>query len=249
MRRATWVWAAMAVAVILGPVESKPLASTLPDALTLVASHPLSVREPSDLAIDEFGKTLWTVSNHPSRVYQLDTEGTTVRTLDILGEDLEGVAYDRSSRTLWVAEENRREIIHLDLDGKVLSRHALGLTGERNSGLEGLCLDARGRMFALNEKRPGLFIELDEKIQIAARREVTFARDFSGITYDRKRGEFWIVSDKSQEVILWDPKRGVLKQYPLPYTKAEGVAVDDASRRLYIVSDSEQTLYVYRLAD
>lgn len=249
MTRARWAWAALAVALILGPVESKPLVPRLPEALTLVATHPLSMKEPSDLAIDESGGRLWTVTNDPSHVYELDADGRTVRTLAFLGEDLEAIAYDRSDRTLWVAEENRREVIHLDLDGRVLSRHALGLTGETNSGLEGLCVNDKGRLFALNEKRPGLFIELDEKIRIAARREVRFVADFSGITYDRARGQFWIVSDKSREVVLWDPKRGVMKQYPLPYEKAEGVAVDDASRRLYIVSDSEQKLYVYRLGD
>jgi uncharacterized protein YjiK len=215
--------------------------------LELIATHPLTVSEPSDLTIDETGKTLWTVGDKPPRVFQIGLDGATVKTLAFVGEDLEGVAYDRSDRTLWVAEENRREVIHLDLDGKVLSRYRLELTGEKNSGLEGLCLDTAGHLYALNEKRPGLFLELDAGRSIAARRDVDFARDYSGMAYDRKRGAFWIVSDQSQTLYLWSRKAGVLERYPLSFTKAEGVAVDEAAKRVYIVSDSENTLYVYRL--
>ena len=247
--RAGVLLAAAATAGLLGPVASKPVAPRAPGALPLVATHALSVPEPSDLAIDETGTRLWTVTNHPARVYQLDTDGNLVKPLRFEGQDLEAVAYDRSDHTLWVAEERRREIVHLDLDGEVLARHPLDLAGDRNSGIEGLCLDDQGRMFALNEKRPGLFLELDRQAGIAARREVRFAQDYSGITYDRARRCFWIVSDKSQQVFLWDRKDGVLKAYPLPYPKAEGVAVDDAAKRLYIVSDSEQKLFVYRLGD
>ena len=235
--------------VALGRAEAKSVTSRGTGELPLLATYPLSVAEPSDLTINETGTTLWTVTNHPARVYQLDSEGKTVKTLDFVGEDLEGIAYDRSDHTLWVAEENRREIIHLDLDGGVLSRHALDLVGEKNCGIEGLCLDGQGRMFALNEKRPGLFIELGGDKSIMARRELMFAKDYSGMAADRKHDGFWIVSDKSQELILWSPRAGVLKEYRLPFAKAEGVAVDHAAKRIYIVSDSEQKLYVYRLRD
>jgi uncharacterized protein YjiK len=215
--------------------------------LPLIATYSLSVSEPSDLAINEAGTILWTVTNHPARVYQLALDGKVVKTLEFVGEDLEGITYDRSHHTLWVAEENRREIIQLDLDGKVLSRHALDLTGEKNSGLEGICLDARGHMFALNEKHPGLFLELNRDLSIAARRAVSFARDYSGMAYNPKKDAFWIVSDQSQELYLWSLRAGVVKEYHLPFPKAEGVAVDDAAKRIYIVSDSESRLYVYRL--
>jgi uncharacterized protein YjiK len=38
-----------------------------------------------------------------------------------------------------------------------------------------------------------------------------------------------------------------MKQYHLPFPKAEGIAVDETAKRIYIVSDSEKKLYVFRL--
>lgn len=237
----------VAGSIALGTGHSGPPGRPPVPELDLIATHALSVSEPSDLAIDESGTTLWTVGNTPPRVYQLDLNGRVVKTLNFIGEDLEGVAYDRSDHTLWVAEENRREVVHLDLNGDVLSRHRLDLTGEKNSGLEGICLDDQGHLFALNEKSPGLFLELDGGRSISTRRAMDFAKDFSGMAYDRKKGCFWIVSDKSQGLYLWSRRAGVVRRYALPYAKAEGVAVDDAAGRVYIVSDSENKLYVYRL--
>lgn len=213
----------------------------------LVATYPLTLNELSDLTIDETGSILWVVTNKPDRVYQLDVAGKVTKTLAYTGEDLEGIAYDRSDRTLWIAEENRREIVHLDLEGNVLSRHRLGLVGEKNSGLEGLCLDDKQHLFALNEKRPGLFLELAADLSIAKRVELSFAKDYSAITYSREHGCFWVVSDQSQALYLWNPKQGVLEQHALTVPKPEGVAVDEARKRLYIVSDSEPALYVYEI--
>ena len=234
-----------------GPVSSgaakKPPAGRSGRVLEAVASYFIAAPEPSDLAIDDTGRVLWTVSDKTGRVYELGVDGHVVRTLGFVGEDLEGIAYDRSNRTLWVAEETRREIVHLDREGAVLSRHRLDLTGEPNSGLEGICFDAAGRLFALNEKRPGLFLEIDEHRAIVARREITFAGDYSGMTYEPRRDAFWIVSDQSCALYLWSPKSGVLAKYALPFQKAEGVAVDHESGRIYIVSDEENQLYVYRL--
>lgn len=233
--------------VTLGAAYSKPLHPPGAIGLDLIATYPLTVAEPSDLAIDESGTRLWTVGGTPDRVYQLDLHGKTVKTLSFVGADLEGVAYDRSDHTLWVAEENRRELVHLDLDGGVLSRHPLDLVGEKNSGIEGICLDDKGHLFALNEKRPGMFLELDSGHAISARRDVRFAKDYSGVAFDVKSGGFWIVSDQSQGLYLWSRKAGVVQRHPLPFRKAEGVAVDQATDRIYIVSDSENALYVYGL--
>ena len=79
------------------------------------------------------------------------------------------------------------------------------------------------------------------------KRPLAFALDYSGMAQSRKPGRFWIVSDQSQKLYLWDKAKGVVGECALPFPKAEGVAVDEAAKRIYIVSDSENTLYVYQL--
>ena len=98
---------------VLGCGASKPVEPKPSETLRLIATHPLDFGEPSDLAINRAGTILWTVTNHPEKVYQLDLAGNRVRTLNYEGHDLEGVVYDPSDSTLWVAEENRREVVRM----------------------------------------------------------------------------------------------------------------------------------------
>ena len=233
------------MAVIVACNGSNPVEVKRNPTLPLIASYPLSFTEPSGLAVDETGTRLWAVSNHPEKVHELDLTGTVVKTLKYDGHDLEAVAYDPRDKTLWVAEENRREVVHLDLEGNVLSTYATGLTGEQNSGLEGLCLTDSGRVYALNEKHPGLFVTLKSDLTIDTLQLLTFAGDYSGMEYDVARSAFWITSDQSRALYLWSPTGGVLQAYDLQLPKPEGVAFDAAANRFYIVSDSTNTLYVF----
>ena len=83
--------------------------------------------------------------------------------------------------------------------------------------------------------------------------------DFSGIVYDQNRKHFWIVSDKGQRLFLYDWKQNqVIQSFTLGYgangeykeiKKAEGVAIDPDSNRLFVVSDKEARLYVYNIQE
>jgi uncharacterized protein YjiK len=242
----TFAFATVLVAACLsGCSGSDPAAPPLP-TLPLIASFALDINEPSDLAINETGTLLWTVSNGADSVYQLDTAGKRLKALNYDGQDLEGVAYDPSDHTLWVAEENQRALVHMDLDGNVIQKHFLALTGEQNSGLEGVSLDGTGRLVVLNEKLPGMFIQLNPDVTIAFQDTLTFAGDYSGITYDPAAASFWIVSDQSHRLYRWTRAGGVSQQYDLPFPKPEGVAFDPTTNRIYIVSDSEKRMYVYQ---
>lgn len=236
-----------AIAVVIGLITSCSKTAEPPPtpSLQLLASYSLSVAEPSGLAINDSGTVLWTVTNDPHKVYELDLTGNVVRTLAYTGHDLEGITYDPADGTLWVAEENRREVVHLDRAGNVLSRHRLGLVGELNSGLEGICIDDQGRMFVLNEKLPGMFIPLNADHTIARQDTLGFARDYSDITFNRRTQSFWILSDLSQRLFLYNSTSGVHGEYFLPFPKGEGVAYDPVANRVYVVSDSERKLYIY----
>lgn len=230
---------------IPGCKSSNTVAPRSIQTLRLVSSYTLDFAEPSDVTIDDTGTRLWAVSNSPDSVYELDLSGRRVKALPFVGHDLEGIAFDKSDQTLWLAEENRREVVHIDLNGNVLGTFPLGITGEQNSGLEGLCLTAAGGIYLLNEKRPGLFITLDPSVAIATIDTLKFAGDYSGMSFDPATGAVWIVSDQSRRLYLWSRTSGVMKEYYLPYDKAEGVAYDPVADRFYIVTDTGHTLYVY----
>ncbi len=211
--------------------------------LNLVASRVLSINEPSGLAINDSATSLWAVTNQ--HVYHLDMSGQVIKRLNYDGVDLEGITYDRSDRTLWVAEEASREVVHLDLNGDVLSRTATGLTGVLNHGIEGICLDSSGRMFVLNEQDPGLLVELRADHTVATQQTLTFADDYSDLAASSELDHFWILSDQSRSISLLARPGGVVRQYTLPFPKPEGLAVDEAANRFYVVSDSTHTLYIY----
>jgi uncharacterized protein YjiK len=251
-RAAAWTLvAAVGCGMLTGIVTgcgggSSPTAPQPVPQLTLLETHPLAIPQPSDVTIDDSGTRLWMVGNHPEMVYQLDLQGHLVKTLSYVGQDLEGVAFDRRDSTLWVAEENLHRVVHLDLDGNVLLIHDLGFTTEHNSGLEGICLNDSSRMFVLNEKNPGIFVGLDTGLNVASMDTITFARDFSGMTWNPQKKCFWIVSDQSDRLFLWNPTNTTIAQYELPFPKPEGVAFDPVSNRVYVVSDSTNMMYVFQ---
>lgn len=212
-------------------------------SLKRVGTYELSVPEPSGLALHPDGKSLWTVSDRTNQVYQISLTGQVLRTLKYTGTDLEGIAYDARENCLWVAEEQTRELVKLDSAGNELERHRL-LSGADNSGIEGICLDSGHHFFALKEKNPGLFLVLDSQFQVTRQISLNFAGDYSGLWADTSAGRFWIVSDQDQALFLWDINQGVLQEFSLPITKAEGVAIDFTNDRFYLVSDSESRLYV-----
>lgn len=212
--------------------------------LNLLASYSISVPEPSGLSMGANGQSLWTVSDQTNRVYHIDLTGRVLQTLSYTGTDLEGVAYDSTRGCLWVTEEQTRELVKLSLGGTELARHRI-LGGQDNSGLEGVCLDGQGNLFVLKEKLPGLFIRLKPDFSIDAQVTLDFARDYSGLFCDTTAGRFWIVSDESRRIYLWDQQKGVQKQFDLSIPKAEGIAWDFSKNRLYVVSDSEAKLYIF----
>ena len=106
-----------------------------------------------------------------------------------------------------------------------------------------------GDFYLLKEKNPGFFIEVSPEFTILSETEITFADDFSGICYDSTRDGFWIVSDESEMLYLWDLTNGVREQFSLNFPKAEGVVFIAETNIFYIVSDSEQKLYKFHLEE
>ena len=219
--------------------------------LVLDSEIELDLAEPSGLTYDLNTQTIWTVNDPPNnKIYNLSLEGELLQTLDFIGDDLEGIAFDLSTNTLWIAEEGTSEIINISLQGEELQRIELSVSQySTGSGLEGLCLGSLGEFYILKEKDPGLFIEVSADFTTLLETELSFADDYSGICYDSTRDGFWIVSDKSEMLYLWDLTNGVREQYSLGFSKAEGIVFIAETNTFYIVSDSEEKLYKFHLEE
>ncbi|MBC8323874.1 MAG: SdiA-regulated domain-containing protein [Candidatus Marinimicrobia bacterium] len=216
--------------------------------LVLIESVSLEVPEPSGLTLNNGANALYVVSDPPDNsVYKLDLLGNKIKKLSYYGDDLEGISYDNRDHTLWIAEERLREVVHIDTLGNELERFSINFEGtSSSSGFEGILLNpSTNNIVLLNEKLPGTFIELDSSMNISLEYALDFASDYSGICFNTTSGNYLIVSDESQELIEWNFDKRIIKTYSLDIEKAEGVAYNPETDRIYIVSDSEQKLYIY----
>ena len=142
-----------------------------------------------------------------------------------------------------------------------------------NNGLEGITVNtSNDHVFVVKERRPGLLIELDPSLTpilstrvLQASQGFTHPKlkadklDFSGLSFDSRNDTLWIASDKGQCLFQYDWTRdAVLQRLDLTINtgnkdklirKAEGVAFDPQRKRMYVVSDRDADLYVYKVHD
>ena len=215
--------------------------------LTLISSYQIDVPEPSGLSLGENAGYLWTVSDQTNLIYKLSLTGGVLQTLAFTGEDLEGIAFDSLSQALWVVEERKREIVKVGLDGSEVERHVIDISGPDNYGLEGIAISAAGNIWVVNQKEPALIMELNPDFTVRNQYEPDFAETFSGQCSDATEGQFWIVSAADRLLFQWSRDQGVINQYDISAEKAEGIAVDHKNKIIYIVSDSENKLYVFQI--
>ena len=239
--------------ILCGGCDSDPAAApvTGPQLVEIDTVELSNVPEPSGLAFDPDGKHLWTVSDQTGSVYRLTTGGSLVETLDIGGQDLEGITVDPTDGTLFVVEEGMGQVIHVDREGKILGRLTpAGLPDMGNAGLEGITIDTRtGHLFLLKEKEPGLLVEMDREGTVLATIELDFAADYSGLAFDSAAGQLLVISDQS-ETLTWCTTDGKPKRtLATGLEKGEGIALDPDQAVLYAVSDSWETLSSYRVSE
>ncbi|MFA6980747.1 MAG: SdiA-regulated domain-containing protein [Ignavibacteriaceae bacterium] len=215
--------------------------------LRLVNTYKLPFGEPSGIAFDESENVLWIVSGADQKIYKTDITGVILKTLSYKGDDLEGIALDSSTKSLWIVEERKRELLQLDLDGNVLQKVLIPLPGKLNSGLEGVAQNELGTIFLLNEKKTGKFVELNSDLTTKSQREIYFADDFSDMVYSAKEKCFFILSDESSALYKWTKETGVIQKFSLPKTKFEGVAVNAAADKFFLVNDETNELSIYSL--
>jgi len=215
------------------------------DALTYIGAYAISVPEPSglDLSYEEDG--FWTVSDETSTIYKLDSDGNVVRTHKIEGVDFEGVTVIDETR-LAIVLERQREIVIVDTSGNELTRAELPFWGEENSGLEGITYNPNnGHFYILNEKKPSLLIELNNELEVVKVDTLKLTKDISGIYLDVENKVLWILSDEDQLIMKTDLNGNLIEKIDISIVQPEGITIDKQGKRMYIVSDNRETLYVF----
>jgi len=218
------------------------------ERLELIHVYDLDVPEPSGLALNADKSALYVVSDPlDNRVRKLSLNGQVQGTLAYTGDDLEGIAFDTTDSTLWVVEERKREIVHLDTLGNELDRISVSYTGNENAGFEGITLGANNNFFVLNEMDPGMILKIDAGASILTETEPGTALDYSGICYIPEMEKFFVVSDESKQLMIFNANLVLEDVLIFAIEKAEGIDYDYILSRLYIVSYKEKKLYVYEL--
>lgn len=214
-------------------------------SLKLIASYDIKISEPSGITFNNDYTAFWIVDGGDQVVYKTDLEGRILEKLNYEGNDLEGICFDRRDSSLWLAEERKRELVQLDLKGNVLRRVATDITGKKNKGIEGLTHDGKD-FYVVNEQEPVSIMQLDNLFKVSHEYNVDFAKDLSDVDYDKQSGCFFLLSDESKAIYIWNPKSGMTKEYALPFSKGEGIAVNSSLKTIYIVNDELNTLYVFQ---
>ena len=220
--------------------------------LELINQFNLNITEPSGLSFGSTKSTLLIVSDNTNMVYETDLQGTIIRELPFVGNDLEGVTYNPDEDLIAVTEERRREVVFLDYEtGNEQARYHIDVeVGSENSGLEGISYSKNNKAYYLvNESLPGEQIIWNPQFNIINSIALNFADDYSAIFVDTKNALLWIVSDQSQALYKTDYNANVLKEYPLERTKFEGITIDVDNNLIYLVNDATFELHIYKIID
>lgn len=217
----------------------------LGNQLELEASYNINIAEPSGLAVNDAGDVLYIVSDNTAKVYIVSTFGVLIRTLSYTGNDLEGVSTFTENKLL-LAEERTKEIVEFDMSNGITSKHKIMYeNSDENSGIEGVAYNTSdGTIFILNEKNPGKLIRLRSDFSIIAEYNLNFSADYSGIFYEKSSNNLWIVCDQNKTINKCTLRGELIESYSIGVTQAEGIAI--ANNKIYIVSDAEGKLYIYK---
>ncbi|SFS64562.1 SdiA-regulated domain-containing protein [Lutibacter maritimus] len=215
------------------------------NGLELINSYKINVLEPSGLAINNDGTILYTVSDSTNKIYKLSTAGDVLQTFEYSGNDLEGISVFTNTKLL-VVEERTKEVVEYDMETGNFNKHKIDYNNTTaNSGLEGVAYNFNDEtIFILNEKDPGLLIRLNPNYTIKTSTTLNFASDYSGVFHESATDNLWIVSDQSRTINKCNLEGNLIKSYPINVIKAEGIAV--SNDKIYIVSDAEAKLYIFK---
>ena len=211
--------------------------------LNLLDAIKLNILEPSGITNHE--NHLFIASDYNGFVYKTNLKGEILEKMVTGFSDLEGVTVNNKG-SFFIVNENKRTLVKLKLNGKALIKCKIkGKQEHGNNGLEGICYyPPKDNYFVVNEKAPKQLLSISKKGEILKKIKIGYVNDLSGICFDEKSKTLWLVSDESQQLFQISVKGKIIKKYHLPIVKAEGVTI--FNNKIYIVSDLENKLYVFK---
>lgn len=214
--------------------------------LAMISEHNLQILEPSGLC-DFFDGTFLSVSDSDGKIYNIDRTGAVLGIIDIQGKSLEGVAFDPSDSIIYTVDEFSGILSSYSLNGTIISSWQID-ESDKNNGLEGCSIDTENRIiYMLKEKSPGRLYSFNLETKIQTSFQLDFAEDYSGVFFDNVGQILWIVSDKSKTINKCDLKGDLIISYSTNIKKGEGVVVSTELDRIFVVSDSEEQMFVFEL--
>lgn len=202
----------------------------------------VNITEPSGITF--YNNYLYIVSDSKKVIYKTNLQGEIVDKIKVSTSDNEGVCLN-SNGNLVVVSESKRRLIEIDASkDKEIKYSIKGKQKQNNSGLEGVCfVPLEKSYFLVNEKSPKQLLKVSNKGKITKEIKINFAEDLSGICFDEDFNLLWLVSDESKTIINIDLNGKLIKSYPIPIVKAEGITI--GGNKIYVVSDEENKLYVF----
>ncbi len=222
-----------------------------PRDLELLHVYDLNIEGPSGLSKSNVPDHLYTVCDSRGRIYLISTEGQILLTLNIGGDDLEGIVFVEEKLSLYVLEEKKRMVIRLTLGGQVLDTFKLDIPMQNiNDGPEGITWNPlEEHFYVVNEKNPAILYVYDTLFQKIDQYPLSFAKDYSALDYDPTQNKLWILSQESKILARCNLRGDPEILYNTNVPDGEGLVIDMENERIYIVCDDTSRLFVFRLPE
>ncbi|MCX6327509.1 MAG: SdiA-regulated domain-containing protein [Bacteroidia bacterium] len=204
----------------------------------------LTIPEPSDLTFTSTNNSFFTVSDNTGNIYEISKKGDVLKTFDFTGNDLEGVCIDKINGDIYVAQERLGQIVQLSSTGSVKQTITLAnyKPADTNSSLEGISKNG-DTLYIVKEKNPGLLIKFHLITKSWSSISLSFALDFSAISYDASDNTLWILSDESHALFHCDLQGNPFSKQNVEVTQPEGIAIDHVANSVWVVGDSDKKLF------
>ena len=212
--------------------------------LHFIVAYRLEVPEPSGLSLSKDGLSLWTVSDDDSGLYNISLQGEVLARLQADRRDLEGITAIDTDRLAFISERHRK-IVVVDTMGQVLEEGLIAIPGSDNKGPEGLSYDAESQRFFVMQEQPGMLLTLNRQFEELARQELKFAQDYSSISFEPELNRIWVLSDQSKSIHVLDQDLQIHQSFSIDLEQLEGLAIDHTARRIYLISDALEMLFVF----